>query len=130
MISLVRTASRGGLANVTRFLVRRVLHPRRGLGSHGRPLPRVRPDGRVFAVVRARVLNGQIGVGVLDQRTNAFLIERNVAPSPGMADIYLPVGSPDRAGALIIRNTAEGGTRSEILIEDVGLVIASESARK
>jgi hypothetical protein len=93
-------------------------------------MPPVRPDGRVFAVVRARVLNGQIGVGVLDQRTNAFLIERNVAPSPGMADIYLPVGSPDRAGALIIRNTAEGGTRSEILIEDVGLVIASESARK
>jgi hypothetical protein len=82
--------------------------------------------GRVFAVVRARVLKGQIGVGVLDRGGNSFLVERNVVPSPAMTNIYLRLFSPERSDALIIRNAAPDGTRSEILVEDVGLVIASE----
>lgn len=83
------------------------------------PLPLT---GRVFAFLRARVLKGQIGIGVLDRRENEFLVERGFSASPAMADIYLPVGDPDRADQLVIRNTAPNGTKSEILIEDMALV--------
>jgi hypothetical protein len=82
--------------------------------------------GRVFVVVRARVLQGQIGVGVLDRGGNSFLVERKVVPSPAMTDIYIRLFSPERSDALIIRNVAPDGTRSEVLVEDVGLVISSE----
>ena len=82
--------------------------------------------GSVFAVVRARVLKGQIGVGVLDRGGNSFLVERKVVPSPAMTNIYLRLFSPERSDALIIRNVAPDGTRSEVLVEDVGLVISSE----
>lgn len=80
--------------------------------------------GRVFAFVRARVIKGQIGIGVLDRRENAFLIERGISASGAMADFYLPVSDPNRADQLIIRNTAPDGTRSEILVEDMALVMS------
>lgn len=82
--------------------------------------------GRIFAVVRARVIKGQIGVGVLDQGGNSFLVERKVVPSPAMTNIYLRLFSPDRSEALIFRNSSADGTPSEILVEDVALVMSSE----
>jgi hypothetical protein len=82
--------------------------------------------GRVYALVRARVLKGQIGVGVLDRGGNSFLVERKVVPSPAMTNIYLRLFSPDRSEALIFRNSSPDGTPSEILVEDVELVMYSE----
>ena len=78
-----------------------------------------------FLLVRARVLKGKIGLGVLDSQNQTFQVERYVSPSPGMIDTYVPVPLPDRAGTLIIRNVAEGQTKSEIQIEDVALVTGS-----
>jgi hypothetical protein len=116
--------------------------------DNGRPLHLTTPDrqwayavtfainmpsartGRVFALVRARVIKGQIGIGVLDRRSNSFLIERVVSLSSAMADIYLPVFDPDRADSLIIRNTAPDGMRSEILIEDVAVLTSSQFPSK
>ena len=114
--------------------------------ENGRPLQIVTPDrqwayaayfainmpprttGRVFAFVRARVVKGQIGIGVLDQRKNAFQIERSIAPSAAMANIYIPVSSPDQADALIVRNSAPDGVRSEILIDDIQIVASAKPA--
>ncbi|HYL74400.1 MAG TPA: SGNH/GDSL hydrolase family protein [Bryobacteraceae bacterium] len=80
--------------------------------------------GQPFIFLRARVVSGQIGVGILDHKSNTFQPERNVPPSPALVDIYVPVNDPARADELIIRNTAEGGVRSEMQIADVALVIA------
>lgn len=116
--------------------------------EHGRPLKLTTPaqqwayaasfvinmpaalSGRPYALLRARVVHGQISAGILDRRSNTFQVETTLAPSSGMADIYVPVLSPDRADALILRNTAPDGVRSEILIQDVGLVTSSESRPK
>jgi hypothetical protein len=81
--------------------------------------------GRRYIFLRARVIKGRIGVGILDSKSNGFQLEKNIDPSPGMLDIYLPVPVPERAAALIIRNTA-GGVRSEVLIEDAAIVISSK----
>jgi len=82
------------------------------------------PDGRVYVHVRARALKGRVGIAVLDQKNNTHLVDRSIAPSPDMADIYLPIPIPENADALIVRNAASGGVRSEILIEDMELVTA------
>jgi hypothetical protein len=71
--------------------------------------------------LRARVLNGQIGLGVLDIHQR-FQTEVAVDPSSSMSDIYVPVFVPDEAVALIIRNVAGNKTRSQIVIEDVALM--------
>ena len=86
--------------------------------------------GPAFILVRGRVLNGQIGIGVLDNRGNTFQLEKNVAPTADWTDVYVPVLTPDRADELIIRNTAEGGVRSQMLVADVGLVVAAQPGAK
>lgn len=75
-----------------------------------------------YLFVRARAVNGLIGLGVLDWRSGTFQTERAVAPSPDMTDIYVPLLFPDHADALVVRNAAEDGVRSEILIEDAELL--------
>jgi hypothetical protein len=82
--------------------------------------------GPAFVFLRARVVSGQIGVGVLNHKSNTFLAEKNLASSPALLDIYLPVLAPEGADELIIRNAAEGGVRSQMLIEDVALVVSSK----
>ena len=80
--------------------------------------------GKRFVLVRARVTEGQVGVGVLDERSNSFLLERELKPSAGMADVYLPLEKPERADLLMIRNVAEGGKPSSVMIEDAALVVS------
>lgn len=85
------------------------------------------PNGAEYLLVRARVVNGQIGLGVLDHSNNTFQLEKNVAQSEGLVDTYVPLLNPSHADELIVRNTAEGNLRSEIHIEDVSVVIALKS---
>jgi hypothetical protein len=82
--------------------------------------------GPMYVFLRARVVSGQIGVGILDHQTNTFQPEKNVPPSPVLTDIYVPVLDPAHADELIIRNTAEGGVRSTIQIDDVALVVSAK----
>jgi hypothetical protein len=82
--------------------------------------------GQAYVFLRARVVSGQIGVGILDHKSNTFQPEKNVPPSPALIDIYVPVLDPAHADELIIRNTAEGGVRSEMQISDVALVIVGK----
>ena len=82
------------------------------------------PHGDLFVLVRARVLNGRIGVGVLDRESKGYQIEKFVDVGPEMADIYLPVPFPETASSVLVRNTAAGAVASQIVIEDVALVAA------
>jgi lysophospholipase L1-like esterase len=75
-----------------------------------------------YLYLRARVVNGEIGLAVLDRESGASQLEKAVAPSPDMADIYVPVMFPDRLGGLLIRNIAPNGVHSEILIDDTALL--------
>jgi hypothetical protein len=75
-----------------------------------------------YLFLRARVVNGQIGLAIHDSQTKTEQLEKAVDPSPEMSDIYVPILFPQTADALIVRNVASGGVRSEIQIEDVGLL--------
>jgi hypothetical protein len=82
------------------------------------------PHGDLFVLVRARVLNGQVGVGVLDRELKGYQVEKFVDAGPAVADIYLPVPLPETASSVMVRNTAKGAVVSQIAIEDVALVAA------
>ena len=80
------------------------------------------PHGDLFVLIRARVLNGQVGVGVLDRDLKGYQVEKFVDAGPEMTDIYLPVPLPETASSVMVRNTAKGAVASQIVIEDVALV--------
>ena len=82
------------------------------------------PHGDLFVLIRARVLNGQVGVGVLDRELKGYQVEKFVDAGPEMTDIYLPVPLPETASSVLVRNTAKGAVPSQIVIEDVALVTA------
>jgi len=82
------------------------------------------PHGDLFVLIRARVLNGQVGVGVLDRELKGYQVEKFVDAGPEMTDIYLPVPLPETASSVMVRNTAKGAVASQIVIEDVALVAA------
>jgi hypothetical protein len=82
------------------------------------------PHGDLFILIRARVLNGQVGVGVLDRELKGYQVEKFVDAGPEMTDIYLPVPLPETASSVLVRNTAKGAVPSQIVIEDVALVTA------
>jgi hypothetical protein len=82
------------------------------------------PHGDLFVLIRARVLNGQVGVGVLDRELKGYQVEKFVDAGPEMTDIYLPVPLPETASSVMVRNTAKGAVASQIAIEDVALVAA------
>jgi hypothetical protein len=71
----------------------------------------------LYVVVRAKVLQGKVGAGVLDAETGEFQSE--VPLQDG--ETWVPVLSPGRAGQLIFRNSAEKGGVSEAEVEDVSL---------
>ena len=75
-----------------------------------------------YLFLRARVVSGQIGLGVSDLGNAGFQTEKAVSPTANMIDITVPVLFPDRAVALVIRNTAPAGVRSEIHIQDAALL--------
>ncbi|MBZ5609999.1 MAG: hypothetical protein LAP38_17190 [Acidobacteriia bacterium] len=82
-----------------------------------------RSAGAGFLYLRGRVLNGRVTLGILDQGASEFQIEKGVDPSPELIDIYVPILFPERAGALIVRNAADGNVPSGMLIQDVALML-------
>ena len=84
--------------------------------------------GISYAFVRARVLTGRVGIGLLDSRSRAFQFRKILSASPQPIDIYLPIREPKHADQLVIYNWAEGGIRSQILIEDAALVRSAPAA--
>ena len=82
------------------------------------------PHGDLFVRMRARVLKGQVGVGVLDRELKGYQVEQFVDAGPEAMDIYLPVPLPETATSVLVRNTAKGAVASQIVVEDVALVAA------
>jgi hypothetical protein len=78
--------------------------------------------GALWIRLRARVLQGQVGFGVLDRVSQDFQVEKLVDPTTGMQDVLLPVPDPANAAMLVVRNTAAGGTQSTVVIEEASLV--------
>jgi hypothetical protein len=76
----------------------------------------------LFALVHARVLQGRVGIGVLDRMTSEFQSETLVDPGPAVKEIFIPVVLPGRAVHLIFRTAAPSGMATSVLIEDVSLV--------
>jgi hypothetical protein len=81
--------------------------------------------GARYAFLRARVLSGRIGIGIVDARTGMFL-RRTLDPSPAPVDIYIALVEPERARNLVFFNAATSGARSEIVIEDAALVVSHQ----
>ena len=81
-------------------------------------------SGELFVLIRAHVLNGQVGIGILDRHLKNSQIEKFIDAAPEMTDIYLPLPVPEVASTVMVRNTAKGAVASQIVIEDVSLVAA------
>jgi hypothetical protein len=92
--------------------------------SYAASIPLALPDGageRIYVKFHARVLKGQVGFGVSDDKRE-FQGERVLDPAPEMADVYVRILVPGKARELIIRNAAPGGVRSEIIWDEATLV--------
>lgn len=73
-----------------------------------------------FAVlVRLRVLEGKIAVGILDPSGKRFLINTPVWPLPRAIDLVVPVPSPPVIGDLIISNVRPNAEASKAVIEKI-----------
>jgi hypothetical protein len=69
--------------------------------------------------IRARVLAGEIGFGLLSADEKSLLVEQRYAKSGDSIDVVLPAPPGGRTGKLIIRNTAPGGARSSVIVEKI-----------
>lgn len=77
------------------------------------------PKPRLAVHVRARVLAGKVGFGVLGSDNKTFLVERSLRPLAEMTEVVLPLPMPPVTGDLIISNTAPGDFTSKAIIERI-----------
>ena len=66
--------------------------------------------------IRGRVRQGQIGIGILNRKTNTFQVEKVLNPTPTAVDYYIPIPMPKAAADLIFRNTSFSDAPSEIIV--------------
>ena len=94
----------------------------RGFGAYAGSVklgldPNVREQ---FAVlVRLRVIEGKVAVGILDPSGRRFLINTPVWPLPRAMDLIVPVPSPPVTGDLIISNVRPNTEASKAVIEKI-----------
>jgi hypothetical protein len=84
------------------------------------------PKQKLLVHVRARVLEGAIGIGILNSKANKFQTEQMVYPADHLLDYYIPIPSPGSANDLIFRNTSAAGVASEILVENTEVLSAEQ----
>jgi hypothetical protein len=83
------------------------------------------PNQKLLVHVRARVLEGTIGIGILDSKANSFEVEQMVYPADHALNYYIPIPAPSSASVLIFRNTSATGTPSEIQVENTEVLSAA-----
>jgi hypothetical protein len=81
-----------------------------------------KPGSKRLIHLSARVLKGEVGLGILNRKSNIFEVEKNVYPAPKLVDIYIPIPAPDQADDLIIRNTSAAGAPSEISLGEAEIL--------
>jgi hypothetical protein len=69
--------------------------------------------------VRARVLQGKVGLGILDSASKTFLLQSSLRPSTDARDVILPLPSPPVTGDLVISNTLRNGVISKVMVESI-----------
>jgi len=74
---------------------------------------------RLALVIRIRVLEGKVGVVIMDHENKRFLMESPVWASPHATQLVLPLPAPQLVGDLIICNRAKGNVPSSALIEKI-----------
>jgi hypothetical protein len=84
------------------------------------------PKQKLLVHVRARVLEGTIGIGILNSKANVFQTEQMVYPADHPLDYYIPISSPNSANDLIFRNTSAAGVPSEIIVEKTEVLSAEQ----
>jgi len=75
------------------------------------------PHAKRLVHIRGRVRQGQIGIGILNRKTNTFQVEKVLNPTPTAVDYYIPTPMPEAADDLIFRNTSFHGAPSEIIVD-------------
>jgi len=79
------------------------------------------PAGALWVRVRARVLRGEAGFGVLNRAGTAFQ-DRGFLPAEAAARmIFLKVENPLDAASLVIENSTADGQPADILLDDVAV---------
>ena len=89
-------------------------------------LPKSLKD-RLLIHLRGQVLSGEVTLGIIDDQSGDYQVQRRMAASPEPADIYIPILFQDRATKLIIRNT--GDASSVATIRNIGLVLGPEAEK-
>jgi hypothetical protein len=76
--------------------------------------------GAGFSVhVRARVLEGKVGFGILDPSGRTYLLRRPMWPLPSMTDVILPLPAPPITGDLMMCNLTTTNVASTAVIEKI-----------
>ena len=70
--------------------------------------------GKLAVYVKARVLVGKVGFGILDPGGKGYLMERFLRPSAIPTEVILPLPSPPIAGDLIICNARDDTSKAVI----------------
>jgi len=78
-----------------------------------------RQQEKLSVYVRARVLEGEVGFGILDSSGRKFLLERRMWPLSSMSEVILLVPSPSMAGNLVVDNRTPTEAPSTVLIEAI-----------
>ncbi len=90
--------------------------------SYAAALPLAFPSnaaGEFWVRIRARVLLGQAGFGLLNRDGSAFLDRSFVVSGKETLAIFLQIADPADAQSLIIQNATPDGQAAEILLEEV-----------
>lgn len=75
-------------------------------------------EGKQLAVVvRLRVLQGKVAVGLFNAQNGGNKMNRLVFPLPGAIDVVLPIPAPAAAGDVIISNARADQQASKFLLE-------------
>jgi hypothetical protein len=74
---------------------------------------------RLAVHVRARVIHGKVGFGILNSEGKAFLRQVTLRPEAGTSNIVLPLPDPPVIGDLVISNTAPGRVVSKAIVEKI-----------
>ncbi|HTS49562.1 MAG TPA: hypothetical protein VMH05_16530 [Bryobacteraceae bacterium] len=80
-------------------------------------------SGQPLIHLRGQVLMGEVTLGIIDDQSGDYQVQRSVAASSKPVDIYVPILFPSRATKLIIRNTGVGNAPSEMVIQAASLVL-------
>src|SRR5262249_28290201 len=75
------------------------------------------PHSKRLVHIRGRVWKGQIGIGILNRKSNTLQVEKVLNPMSEAGDYYILIPMPEAADDLIFRNTAFSGVPSEMTVE-------------